>query len=295
MKFSKVFAFAAMVCCTISINSSSLAQTTEKKEKKNKKGSFYISWGYNHEWYTKSDVHIKQTSVGNDYTFLSVSGHDKKGWDKSIFVQQATIPQYNYRIGYYFNDKQDMGFEINFDHTKFIITDNQNIHLKGKLFGAQKDTTIYFSEAQGFYYFLNNGANFLLFNFVKRFPLYSTMDNKFRLDFLGRAGIGPVIPHVQNEFFGVPNDQHFQVGGWNTGLETAVRATIMRYGFIEFSQKVDYARYSGLRIANGGTARQAFGTYELILTAGITLPRGKHNPLFEGRKPLDVIKSSSAQ
>ena len=295
MKLKSIFLGVAMMGSAMGITMNARAQTSSVQKHKKKTGSFYISWGYNHEWYTKSDVHVKQDAVGNDYTLTQVSGHDKKGWDKSIFVQQATIPQYNYRIGYYFNEKQDMGFEINFDHTKFIITDNQNVHLKGKLNGAQKDTTIYFSEAQGFYYFLNNGANFFLLNFVKRWGIYHTPDNKFRLDFNGKVGVGPVVPHVQNEFFGVANDPHFQVGGWNTGIETAVRATVLRYGFVEFSQKADYARYSGLRIADGGTVHQAFGTYELILTVGATLPRGKHNPLFEGRKLVKVEKEDEKE
>ena len=44
------------------------------------------------------------------------------------------------------------------------------------------------------------------------------------------------------------------------------------------------ARYSGLQIYKG-TARQAFGTYELILSAGIIIPTTKHNPMFVCGKP----------
>src|SRR6201999_3561440 len=120
--------------------------------------------------------------------------------------------------------------------------------LKGTFAGKQTDEEVLFTQNNGFYYYLNNGANFLLFNFVKRWGLYNTHDNRFRLDFTGKAGVGPVIPHVQNSLFGETNNPHFQFGGWNTGLETAVRATVLRYGYIEFSQKVDYARYSNLEV-----------------------------------------------
>ena len=75
------------------------------------------------------------------------------------------------------------------------------------------------------------------------------------------------------------NDPHFQIGGWNVGLETALRATVYRYAYLEFAQKVDYARYSNLKIL-GGTARQAFGTYEFILSLGFIVPTTKHNPMF---------------
>lgn len=256
----------------------SKAQEATKKKKK-RTGSMYISWGYNHEWYTRSTVHVHQPNIGSDYDLVHVKAHDHKGWDNRLLDQQLSIPQYNWRIGYYFGEKQDMAIEMNFDHTKYIIADGQNIHLKGTLNDVATDKEIMFSQANGFYYFLNNGANFLLFNFVKRWGLYNTQDQKLRIDFIGKAGVGPVVPHVQNSFFGHANQQHFQVGGWNTGLETVVRITFMKYAFVEFSQKVDYARYSNLKIYEG-TCKQNFGTYELILSGGFIFPTTKHNPWF---------------
>ena len=241
----------------------------------------YLSWGYNSEWYTRSTVHIKQPELNSEYDLVQVNAHDHKGWNnKSVFKQPITIPQYNYRLGFYFNGKHDLAFEINFDHTKYIISNDQYVRVKGKLNGAQVDETILFSEQNGFYYFLNNGANFLLFNLVKRVPLYRTHDNNLAVDFTGKAGIGPVIPHVENKLFGLTNNQGFQFGGWNTGLETALRVTVMKYGYLEFAQKVDYARYSNLRVANG-RASQAFGTYEVMLSAGVILPTSKHQERFE--------------
>ena len=272
-----------LALCSILISSGAYAQTTENKTEKKKKhpGSLYFSWGYNSEWYTNSTVHVSQPELGNDYDMIHVEARDHKGWNnKSILRQPITIPQYNYRLGYYFNDKQDLAFEINFDHTKYIIKDNQMIHVKGTRSGAAYDQTILFSESNGFYYFLNNGANFLLFNIVKRYGLYHTADRNLQVDLTGKAGIGPVIPHVENKLFGMTNDAGFQFGGWNTGLETALRVTVMKYGFLEFSQKVDYARYSNLRVAQG-RARQNFGTYELIFSAGFILPTRKQgNPMF---------------
>ena len=264
---------------TLFLSASICAQTPDAGKKK-KNGSLYFSWGYNQEWYTRSTVHITQPGLGNEYDLVQVHGHDHMGWNnKSVFKQALTIPQYNYRIGYYFNKKQDLALEINFDHTKFIIANNQHIRLKGVLRGTATDEDIFFSENNGFYYFLNNGANFFLLNLVKRISLYTEKNNNFSLGLICKAGAGPVIPHVENKLFGVQNDPHFQFGGWNTGVETALRLTVMRYGFLEFSQKADYARYSNLKVASG-TARQHFGTYELILSAGFIIPTAKNNPLF---------------
>jgi hypothetical protein len=222
-------------------------------------GSLYFSWGYNAEWYTHSTLHVKQSSAGNDYKLIGIRGHDHPGWDEGLFSKALSIPQYNYRLGYFFNEKQDLALEINFDHTKYIITDNQDVHIKGTFNGEQVNTTKRFSEKEGSYYYLNNGANFLLFNLVKRFRLIKPKSNNFKLDLLTKAGIGPVIPHVENSFWGLANKPHFQIGGWNTGIETAIKLTAFKYAYLEFAQKFDYARYSGLKIYEG-TARQAFGS-----------------------------------
>jgi hypothetical protein len=136
------------------------------------------------------------------------------------------------------------------------------------------DSTIAFTETNGFLYYLNNGANFLLFNLAKRYHFYESNSKQFKLDGFLKVGIGPVIPHVQNTLFGKENNQGFQLGGWNIGTEAALRATFFKSVYLEFANKIDYARYSGLKIYQG-KAHQAFGTYEVILSLGFTFPTGK--------------------
>jgi hypothetical protein len=249
-----------------------IANAQEKK--KERKGELYFSWGYNKEWYTHSDVKVNQPGLNSNYKLHNVRSHDHIGWDEGLFSIPISIPQYNYRLGFFFNKKKGLAFEINFDHTKHIIQDGQPLRISGTLNGRQVDSTINFSEGNGFYYYLNNGANFLLFNIVKRWNWQESKTGNFKIDALGKAGIGPVIPHVQNAFFGKTNDPGFQLGGWNIGVEGAVRATFYKAVYLEFSNKIDYARYSNLKVYEG-TAKQAFGTYELILSLGFTIPAGK--------------------
>lgn len=249
-----------------------------QKKKKERKGEFYFSWGYNKEWYTRSNVRVIQPGLGNNYRFTGIEGHDHPGWNEGLFHIALSIPQYNYRIGYIFDKKRELGWEINFDHTKFIFAD-QNAKLVGKLNNKQVDTTIAFNAANGYYYYLNNGANFLLFNLTKRWHFYKNKKNNFRLDAFAKAGVGPVIPHVQNSFGYTldstkeENKPHFQVGGWNVGVEGAIRATFFKTIYLEYANKLDFASYSGLKIYQG-KARQSFGTYEMILNLGVTFPMG---------------------
>jgi hypothetical protein len=254
----------------------SLAQT----KKKERAGEFYFSWGYNKEWYTNSNVSVSQPSLGNSFTFVHAKGQDHPGWDEQFFTKALSIPQYNYRIGYIFNKKKGWGVEINFDHTKWIFADNQMVQVKGKVNNQPFDGNVLFADSiagsdSSSHHYLNNGANFLLFNIVKRWHIYANKKQTILIDGLGKFGVGPVIPHVQVKYFDQPeNDPHFQIGGWNVGLEAALRATFFHYVFIEYTNKLDYARYTNLKIYQG-TAKQAFGTYEMILNLGVTFPVGK--------------------
>ena len=266
----------AAVAISFLLPSAGKAQTAPQH-----RGEFYFSWGYNTEWFTHSNLKINQPELGNNYSFRNIRGHDHRGWDEGLFSKALTIPQYNYRIGYFFGNKKDWGIEINFDHTKFIFGDDQLVHIKGTMNNKPYDGYARFREndAAGAdsssYYFLNNGANFLLFNIVKRWRLAANKTGSIQIDGLSKFGIGPVIPHVQNKFFNQPeNNPGFQLGGWNTGLEGALRSTFYKHVYLEFAGKLDYARYSNLEIYKG-KAKQAFGTAEIVLSLGYTFKTGR--------------------
>ena len=125
------------------------------------------------------------------------------------------------------------------------------------------------------YYYLNNGANFLLFNVVKRWPIWTNKKQTILIDGLGKFGIGPVIPHVQvKSLTSRKMIRIFNLADGMSGLEGDLKATFFHYVFLEYGNKLDYARYTSLKIYQG-TAKQAFGTYEMILNLGSDVPVGK--------------------
>ncbi|QES89768.1 hypothetical protein [Rhizosphaericola mali] len=239
-----------------------------------KKGEWYFSWGYNKEWYTGSNLHIKQPSLGNDYTIVDVRAHDHPGWDQDFFHKAISIPQYNYRLGFYFKD--NWAFEINFDHTKYVVSTNQLLHIKGTVNGQQVDEFISNrpdpTTGQRFLqYQLNNGANFLMANLVHRKHLTSFNTNWFDAALLLKGGLGVMIPHVDAKIDGKQNNADFQFGGFGADAEAAIRGTFGRYVYLEFANKVVGTAYSHLHIYDG-SAKQTFGTYEMVLSLGIVLP-----------------------
>lgn len=236
-----------------------------------KKGNFYFSWGYNKEWYTNSSIKVSQPSLGNNFTFKNVMASDKPGWNHGLFGQAISIPQYNYRVGYFFKD--DWAIEINFDHTKYQVNENQLLHVTGTIGKHPVDT--FMRNGPGLLkYQLNNGANFFLFNLVHRKNLKALSFRNVNSSLLLKGGVGFMVPHVQNTIMGKDNDPGFQFGGLDIGTEAALRLTFFNHLYLEYCNKLILTDYWGLKVYEG-KAKQVFGTYEMILNIGGTLNLSK--------------------
>src|SRR5690349_12317385 len=75
----------------------------------------YFQWGYNTEWYTRSTIHFRMSN-GNNFTLHHARATDKPDLD-AIYKKptEVSIPQYNYRLGFYINRKRTKSVELNFD------------------------------------------------------------------------------------------------------------------------------------------------------------------------------------
>lgn len=121
-----------LVCFSIQGQSQDV-QTNAVSETKpvlKRKGSFFFSWGYNRAAYSKSDMHF----WGNGYDFVlsDVAATDAPTKDLFTYIKPNafTVPQYNYRLGYYLTDK--VFVSLGSDHMKYVI-EKQASRLSGKI------------------------------------------------------------------------------------------------------------------------------------------------------------------
>ncbi len=231
--------------------------------------SWYVSWGYNTETYLDHDMRFRQPSLGTDFTLHDVELHDEVSAD--VWNHSLTIPQYSIRVGCFL--WKNTSIELNFDHAKAILDVAQQVHVTGTIAGSPVDAVVPVSDVvQG--YKLNNGANFLLFNVVQRFPLIGETGRTGSVALLGKAGFGFMYPHTENTVLGLPNKSHFEYGGLGTGVEAAVRVHFFRGGYLEAAQKAFFGRYKDLDI-NEGSASHDLWASETILSLGIAIGRGR--------------------
>jgi len=241
------------------------------------KGNFYFLWGYNRDVYTKTTIHFKNDGDPAqmneygvyDFTIYNATAHDRPDFDKIHDVVNFTIPQYNYRMGYYFNNHKDWGIEINFDHAKYVVDDWQTVHIKGNILGQAVDKDTLLNPAY-FHFEHTDGANFLMLNAMKRWKFLSSKNQKSNFGVVVKTGLGIVIPRTDVTIFGDRLNNNWHIAGMIVGVETGLRAELWKHFVIEFTGKATYADYMNclVHIKGNGTAQHMFGTGECILTMG---------------------------
>ncbi len=274
-----LIAFFIVLTTSLSFSQTTNTITTESYVPKHKKGRFYISWGYTTCIFSKSDIRFVDrsnkyhpaTGKYNDYDFTiyNVTAKDREDFDKISDVKNISVPQFVIHIGYYFNNKKDFGVELNYDHTKYVMDSYQKVRIKGQFNGnyVDHDTVI---DPDNFLSFEHtDGANFMMFNFIKRWKLYQP-SKKFNIGYVIKPGIGFVYPRTDVTLFGERLNNDWHVAGWIAGVETGFRVEFLKYGMLEVVAKGAYADYrKALVLGKGnGTASHHFWAGQLTLTIG---------------------------
>jgi hypothetical protein len=273
-KFSIFLLF--LFCCNTLLKSQ---ETETQPVTKKIKGTFYAGWGYNKDWFSKSDLHFKNnsdeyntyTNVKDNYNFTvyGAKAKDRPGF-KKLLTSQPTIPQYVYRIGYYFNDKHNLGIEINFDHAKYVVDDYQTLRVKGSINGQyiDKDTLV---DPNFLHFEHTNGANFMMLNLMKRERLLTSKNGKHQLFAIAKPGLGVVIPKTYVVLFGQEQDNRFHVAGWCAGLEVGFRYEAFKHVYLEYTGKGAFLHYTDVLVMGAGKAQHYFWAFENILVLGVQI------------------------
>jgi hypothetical protein len=241
------------------------------------KGKFFVSWGGNRDSYTKSDV----TFRGKDYNFTidNMVAHDKpKGWHVDyINPARMTIPQTNFRMGYFINDHYSIAIGV--DHMKYVMTQEQTANLTGTIAantpydGVYNNTPTVMTEAFLMYEH-TDGLNYVNTEFSRHDDISSLFKigntDKIQVNLTEGAGVGLLYPKTNTTLLGKPRHDDFHVSGYGTSLKAGLNITFLKHFYVQGELKGGYINMQDIRTTQSteDSASQDFFFFQRIIAFG---------------------------
>lgn len=208
----------------------------------NRKGQAYIYWGYNRAYYNPSDIHFK--GEGFDFTLFQAKAADMpEKFDPEVYFNfnSISIPQFNFRIGYFFG--KNTSVSVGWDHMKYRLVQTQRLRASGyidnNLYGSDNDLAKKFNDEYILYnptfmdFHHSDGFNFARFAIEQRVPVWMSKNGKHHFSFNGSASLGVVIPWTDWTFF----EQHYRnklhLAGYGASLSMGARFEFFKWFFIQ--------------------------------------------------------------
>jgi len=266
------------------------AKTSENTYTYNQnKGKAYFYWGGNRTKYSKSDIHFK----GDNYNFTlqNVNAKDKpKGWHVDyINPARMTIPQTNFRLGYYIHDNYQVSF--GFDHMKYVVERPQNVKIDGTINfngteagddsynGIYNNDTIHLNNEVGldgnptfFAFEHTDGLNYINFEIARVDDLGEYLNlnpNKIQINVLEGIGIGGLYPKTNATVIGKPRNDEFHWSGYGVSAKAGLNLTFFKHFMIQTELKGGFINMPWMKTTiDGDTAKQKFWFIQHNITVG---------------------------
>lgn len=243
----------------------------------NRKGDFYLYWGYNRSAYSKSDIQF----IGDDYDFSlgNVKARDRQTpFDVGIYFHPGlvSIPQYNGRLGYFFSDHCEIS--IGADHMKYVVVADQTVSMNGKIGDENPDFEgTYVNDQQvlsdDFLRFEHtDGLNYINVSFKRYDDVLEY--KKFRLGISEGVEVGGVLPKTNVTLMGGERHDGFNWAGYGISGLGAVTLRIYNHFFIQSEMKVGFIDMGAIRTtqSTSDVARQNLFYIQSNIVFGVTVP-----------------------
>lgn len=276
MKKLILFTAFIMFCLTFKSYSQEISKVQDKFTAYNK-GKFFVSWGGNREVYSKSDVNFKGANY--DFTIANMAAHDKpKGWHIDfINPTRMTIPQTNFRMGYFISDHYS--FAIGVDHMKYVMTQNQTANVTGNITNSTPFNGSYNNSptvmTEDFLMFEHtDGLNYINTEISRHDDISSLFKigntDKIQVNLTEGIGFGFLYPKTNTTLLGKPRHDDFHVSGYGTSVKAGLNVTFLKHFYIQGELKGGYINMPDIRTtqSNEDSASQHFFFFQKIIAFG---------------------------
>lgn len=265
-----------LLIALLATTSISFAQTTINNTLENgRKGKLYFYWGWNGASFSKSNISFR----GNDYSFTlkDVKAADRQSdisADKYLNPGNMTIPQYNFRVGYYFNNNWDVSFGI--DHMKYVVKQGSNAKISGTINNSDSEYNGgYYNDditiQEGFLEFEHtDGLNFV--NFDIRHSNQIIDANQVTFNLTKGIGAGVLYPKTNATLLDKERYDDFNIAGYGMSATAGLNIVFFKRFFIQSEIKGGYINMPNIRttLSTTDSASQSFFFFQRnILFGGI--------------------------
>jgi len=241
------------------------------------KGKIFVSWGGNRDNFSKSDITFK----GDDYDFTlkNVVAHDKpKGYHIDyINPARMTIPQTNFRLGYFINDHYNI--TIGVDHMKYVMYQDKAVDLNGYYpnsgtYGETLPNNQVLLTEEFLTFEHTDGLNYIntelsrVDDISSWFKINNT--DKIQINLTEGVGVGVLFPKTNAKLLGYERHDDFHVSGYGASLKAGLNFTFFKYSYIQGELKAGYINMPDIRTTQyaSDTASQDFFFFQRILALG---------------------------
>jgi hypothetical protein len=272
----KIFLSLTLVLFSLTVFAQEAIKIQDKYTAHNK-GKFFVSWGGNRETYSKSDIHFKGTDY--DFTIYDVTAHDKpKGWHIDyINPGRMTIPQTNFRMGYFINDHYSIAIGV--DHMKYVMNQDIAVQYTGSYpnrysYGeAIANNQIKLTEA--FLTFEHtDGLNYVNTELSRHddiSKLFNIQDtDKVEINVTEGIGVGFLYPKTNAKLLGKERHDDFHVAGYGASIKAGLNVTFFKHFYIQTEVKGGYINMPDIQttFSNSDSASQEFFFFQKIIAFG---------------------------
>lgn len=244
----------------------------------NKAGNWYFFWGYNTAYFSDSDIHFDGNFNGKNYDFTldNVQAEDAPAQLGAVYLEAEKwlVPQYNYRFGYYLDEKHVISFGQ--DHMKYVMNANQVVPIRGTTVegGVVKnysggDTKVLSPDFLQYEH--TDGLNYFSVDLETYDLFWKSKSSGMAIYTMWGIGAGIVIPKSNVTLFNGKRNDEFHIAGTGISAKLAVQLDVNEDYFLRLTVKKGYMDLSDVKTTSGSSnkASQDFEFSQIMLAGGI--------------------------
>ncbi len=222
-------------------------------------------WGWNQARYTTSDIRFHGNNY--DFTLEKVIARERQSpFDVKVYFNPGTItiPQVNYRVGYFLNNHYDISFGV--DHMKYVMKQDQTVKINGylKQTGSRFDGNYTGQDIVLREEFLTfehtDGLNYLNFE-VNRYDKIADLSKiklkNVEINLTEGISLGAMMPKTNTKLLQNKRYDEYHFAGYGMGAKVGLNVTFGRHFFIQSDMKGGFINMPDIRTTEFSSDRAA--------------------------------------